>query len=337
MPTPAFKVGDLVAVRSRTWPGVNKPGGTGRITALVEGGAKANVKYLLGGSERAVPLEFVSSSDVMGGARRTPVPRRNRDDEILPSPPRARAAKDAEATKMVSPRRSTSLGKPSTPRAASAASAPQPKRHASAAASRGGLTAAENAAPRAPKRARVAAMPTATAAAATQHAALAPSSAAVPPTLPWGGSAAQSSRDDGDSSGGGGGSSNAATFATPAQAARLEPLQSPLDILAETALSSANGLGGGASGVMGEAEEALAKRLHFRRMAANQQQQQQVSGAAAGCYPVIALRKALFEQRLSAWTDAYRRCRMSRVPAESLFQAVCSPALPRLSLIYKPY
>lgn len=35
---PMYSVGEEVVVQSRTWPGINKPGGPARITAVLEGG-----------------------------------------------------------------------------------------------------------------------------------------------------------------------------------------------------------------------------------------------------------------------------------------------------------
>ena len=53
-----IKVGDTVIVDSRTWPGVNKPGGAGRVTSF-NIDSTFNIKYLLGGSERKVDAEYV--------------------------------------------------------------------------------------------------------------------------------------------------------------------------------------------------------------------------------------------------------------------------------------
>jgi hypothetical protein len=53
-----FSVGQLVDVASRTWPGINKHGGVGRIVKLTEN--CVDVHYVLGGRERGVPIEYVS-------------------------------------------------------------------------------------------------------------------------------------------------------------------------------------------------------------------------------------------------------------------------------------
>ena len=53
-----IKVGDTVIVDSRTWPGVNKPGGAGRVTSF-NIDSTFNIKYMLGGSERKVDADYV--------------------------------------------------------------------------------------------------------------------------------------------------------------------------------------------------------------------------------------------------------------------------------------
>jgi len=53
-----FDVGTLVNVESRTWPGINKPGGVGHVTAAYED--CVDVEYVLGGKEKDVDLEFVT-------------------------------------------------------------------------------------------------------------------------------------------------------------------------------------------------------------------------------------------------------------------------------------
>lgn len=59
-----FTVGDLVSVASRTWPGINQPGGVGRVTSVVAhtGGdtAVVSVKYVVDGRhEKAVHVQYV--------------------------------------------------------------------------------------------------------------------------------------------------------------------------------------------------------------------------------------------------------------------------------------
>lgn len=54
------KIGDLVNVESRTWPGINKPGGVGKVSKInLDGIFSVDVEYILGGNDRAVELEFV--------------------------------------------------------------------------------------------------------------------------------------------------------------------------------------------------------------------------------------------------------------------------------------
>ncbi|CAK9014593.1 Breast cancer type 1 susceptibility protein (RING finger protein 53) (RING-type E3 ubiquitin transferase BRCA1), partial [Durusdinium trenchii] len=67
-----LQVGGHVTVARRMWPGVNKPGGVGKITKVNADGS-FDVKYMLDGRrDRAIPVEFVSagidinSSSLMG-------------------------------------------------------------------------------------------------------------------------------------------------------------------------------------------------------------------------------------------------------------------------------
>ncbi len=60
--TPEFLVGTIVRVQARTWPGVNKQGGVGRITGQNEDGTY-NVSYVLGGKESKIDAVFVSKED----------------------------------------------------------------------------------------------------------------------------------------------------------------------------------------------------------------------------------------------------------------------------------
>ncbi len=55
------KIGVLVNVVSRTWPGINKPGGVGRITDInyKEEVMCVDVEYILGGTDKSVELEYV--------------------------------------------------------------------------------------------------------------------------------------------------------------------------------------------------------------------------------------------------------------------------------------
>uniref|UniRef100_A0A7S2RR60 MCM3-like winged helix domain-containing protein n=1 Tax=Mucochytrium quahogii TaxID=96639 RepID=A0A7S2RR60_9STRA len=67
-----FKKGQVVTIASRTQPGMNKPGGTARLTKLNPDGTY-NVKYVLGGGERNVEETYISTdSDGVGEKPRSP-------------------------------------------------------------------------------------------------------------------------------------------------------------------------------------------------------------------------------------------------------------------------
>lgn len=55
------KVGVLVNVQSRTWPGINKPGGVGRVTEITyqDSAMFIDIDYVLGGKEKSIEMEFV--------------------------------------------------------------------------------------------------------------------------------------------------------------------------------------------------------------------------------------------------------------------------------------
>ena len=72
-----FKVGDWVSVEARTWPGINKLGGVGKVERIYydEDGDKVyDVSYILGGREKGILEEFVhlhvSDSPSSVGARK---------------------------------------------------------------------------------------------------------------------------------------------------------------------------------------------------------------------------------------------------------------------------
>ena len=65
----SLSVGDIVNVQSRTWSGINKPGGVARITKRNDDGSY-NVAYVLGGRESNVDAAFVSKSDDSGKGKR---------------------------------------------------------------------------------------------------------------------------------------------------------------------------------------------------------------------------------------------------------------------------
>ena len=58
-----FPVGTLVTVAPRTWPGINKPGGAGKVTKAYrdnDGVHRIDVRYFLGTTEKHLELEFVT-------------------------------------------------------------------------------------------------------------------------------------------------------------------------------------------------------------------------------------------------------------------------------------
>ncbi|EJK66816.1 hypothetical protein THAOC_12222, partial [Thalassiosira oceanica] len=62
-----IKRGSIVCVQSRTWPGINKPGGVGRVTRVHAANdsnvIKYDIKYILGGSEKNVDACYVTLND----------------------------------------------------------------------------------------------------------------------------------------------------------------------------------------------------------------------------------------------------------------------------------
>lgn len=75
------KVGSLVNVESRHWPGINKPGGVGKVTAIRFDGLQVisciDVKYVLGGNELNIEMIFVkdhSDEDISRSRRKRAAP-----------------------------------------------------------------------------------------------------------------------------------------------------------------------------------------------------------------------------------------------------------------------
>jgi len=64
-----FEIGEVVNVEARTFPGMNKHGGVGRITAVHEDGT-FNVKYVLGGSEKHIEQKYITRSEDNQNKRR---------------------------------------------------------------------------------------------------------------------------------------------------------------------------------------------------------------------------------------------------------------------------
>ncbi|CAK4668487.1 unnamed protein product [Aphanomyces euteiches] len=61
-PLPPLEVGEMVQVAKRTWPGINKLGGTGRIKArhAVGEGFVYDVTYVLGGGEKGIERQYIT-------------------------------------------------------------------------------------------------------------------------------------------------------------------------------------------------------------------------------------------------------------------------------------
>jgi len=55
---PPFTKKDLVFVEARTWPGINKPGGVGKVVSCTC--VAVTVKYIMGGTDKDIPLTFVT-------------------------------------------------------------------------------------------------------------------------------------------------------------------------------------------------------------------------------------------------------------------------------------
>ncbi|GMI11674.1 hypothetical protein TrRE_jg6236 [Triparma retinervis] len=67
-----YEVGTLVTVKSRTWAGINKQGGVGKITSSTF--TSCSVKYVLGGSDKDIPTEFVTPFEEEGKRDRAAKP-----------------------------------------------------------------------------------------------------------------------------------------------------------------------------------------------------------------------------------------------------------------------
>lgn len=57
-----FSIGDMVIIESRTWPGINKPGGVGKVIDVKN--KTIDVKYTLGGSEKNIEIIYAKLWDV---------------------------------------------------------------------------------------------------------------------------------------------------------------------------------------------------------------------------------------------------------------------------------
>jgi hypothetical protein len=86
-----------VEVESRTWPGINKPGGHGRVVKVNDDGT-VNVKYVLGGSEKGIDVKYVAAG-------------------VHVAAPRERTTKPMERKVSKSPRRTSKTAQTPTPTA----------------------------------------------------------------------------------------------------------------------------------------------------------------------------------------------------------------------------
>jgi hypothetical protein len=55
-----FDIGDVVEVARRAWPGINKPGGVGKILRYHDDDKTYDISYVLGGGERRVEPRFIT-------------------------------------------------------------------------------------------------------------------------------------------------------------------------------------------------------------------------------------------------------------------------------------
>lgn len=73
----SFTVGEQVNVEARTWPGINKPGGAGKVVKIHTEGpgivVAVDVRYILGGTEKEVELQYVQKHEELnrGGRSRS--------------------------------------------------------------------------------------------------------------------------------------------------------------------------------------------------------------------------------------------------------------------------
>ena len=73
----SFTVGEQVSVEARTWPGINKPGGAGKVVKIHTEGpgivVAVDVRYILGGTEKEVELQYVQKHEELnrGGRSRS--------------------------------------------------------------------------------------------------------------------------------------------------------------------------------------------------------------------------------------------------------------------------
>jgi hypothetical protein len=97
------QVGALVNVASRTWPGINKPGGVGKVLGITvqDGVTLVDVEYVLGGKERAIEIEFVKEHKFDEENHGRPArSRRSRCTEDASGPVKKQLSSNTKTTKM---------------------------------------------------------------------------------------------------------------------------------------------------------------------------------------------------------------------------------------------
>ncbi|CAK9046364.1 Hypothetical protein SCF082_LOCUS26109, partial [Durusdinium trenchii] len=81
-----IRVGDLVSVEARTYPGINKQGGVGRVERI-HGDATMDVKFVLGGRENNVEARFVHKETNLDNDRTAAAARSRRARRRASAPP----------------------------------------------------------------------------------------------------------------------------------------------------------------------------------------------------------------------------------------------------------
>lgn len=84
--TRCFAKGTIVHVQARTWPGINKPGGVGRIAKVHDHGIAVmyDVAYILGGREKQVDAAFVTTNERHDDTQNSSGKRRRTDTDEIP-------------------------------------------------------------------------------------------------------------------------------------------------------------------------------------------------------------------------------------------------------------
>ena len=76
-----YKKGDIVVVQARLWPGINKPGGVGRVIKYNFNGKQStvNVRYILGGVDKDIDLEYVKPEEQHENGETRSTSKKNRE------------------------------------------------------------------------------------------------------------------------------------------------------------------------------------------------------------------------------------------------------------------